>query len=118
MSWAEFHQESERSAAKAQGLALTEPERAQKLYADAAKAEASALMEVNIFKVRTLGITAVSAVALWFKAREFAEAQKLAHRILGEADLPAFAKQQLHALLQTIWSEEVRQKSDATPAAA
>jgi hypothetical protein len=112
MSWVEFHQESERLAAQAQGLALTEPERAQKLYADAAKAEASALMDVDIFKVRTLGITAVSAVALWFKAREFAEAQQLAHRILGEADLPAFAKEQLQVLLQTIWSEEVRQKSD------
>jgi hypothetical protein len=113
MSWAEFHQESERLAAQAQGLALTEPDSAQKLYVEAAKAEASALMDVDIFKVRTLGITAVSAVALWFKAREFAEAQRLAHRILGEADLPVFAREQLQVLLQTIWSEEVRQKADA-----
>ena len=113
MSWAEFHQKSERLAAEAQGLALTAPDRARALYAEAAKAEAAALMEVNITKIRTLGVTAISAVALWFKAREFAESQKLAHQILGEADLPAFAREQLQVLLQTIWSEEVRQKADS-----
>ena len=113
MSWAEFHQKSERLAAEAQGLALTAPDRARALYAEAAKADAAALMEVNITKIRTLGVTAISAVALWFKAREFAESQKLAHQILGEADLPAFAREQLQVLLQTIWSEEVRQKADS-----
>jgi hypothetical protein len=54
----------------------------------------------------------VSAVALWFKAREFAEAQKLAYRMMGEIHLPGFAVEQLQALLQSIWSEEVRQKAD------
>lgn len=113
MSWAELHQTSERLAAEAQGLALTAPDRARALYAEAAKAEAAALMEVNIGKIRTRGVTAVSAVALWFKARAFAESQKLAHQILAEADLPAFAREQLQVLLQTIWSEEVRQKADS-----
>ena len=111
MSWAELHQKSERLAAEAQGIAQTSPDRARALYAEAARAEAAALMEVSTFKVRTFGITAVSAVALWFKAREFVEAQRLAHRMLGEADLPAFAKEQLQVLLQTIWSEEVRQNA-------
>lgn len=113
MSWATFHQESERLAAQAQGLLGAEPEKARLLYAQAAKAEAAALLEVDISKARTLGITAVSAVALWFKAREFDAAQRLAHRILGEADLPAFAREQLRALLQSIWSEEVRQSAPA-----
>ncbi len=98
-------------AAEAQGITLASPEKARTLYAQAAKAEAAALMEVDITKVRTLGITAVSAVALWFKAREFAEAQRLAHQILGEAELPVFAREQLQMLLQTIWSEEVRQQA-------
>ena len=47
MSWAELHQTSERLAAEAQGLALTAPDRARALYAEAAKAEAAALMEVK-----------------------------------------------------------------------
>ena len=76
MSWAELHQTSERLAAEAQGLALTATDRARALYAEAAKAEAAALMEVNIGKIRTRGVTAVSAVALWFKAREFAESRR------------------------------------------
>lgn len=113
MSWADCHQQSERLAAEAQGMILDHPDKARALYAQAAKAEAAALLEVDITKVRTLGITAVSAVALWFKARELGEAQWLAHRMLGERELPAFAKEQLQTLLQSIWSEEVRQQSPA-----
>ncbi len=112
MSWSECHQMSEQLAAQAHSLALKEPERALKLYADAAKAEASALMDLDATKKRTVGVTAVSAVALWFKAKEFAEAQRLAYQMLG-ADLPGFAREQLQTILQTIWSEEVRQKADA-----
>ncbi len=113
MSWSECHQKSERLAAEAQGVSLTFPDRAQKLYAEAAKAEASALMDLDATKKRTLGVTAVSAVALWCKAREFAEAQKLAHQVLSAFELPGFAREQLQGLLQTIWSEEIRQKADA-----
>jgi hypothetical protein len=112
MSWAELHQQSERLAAEAQGIIVASPDKARLLYAEAAQAEAAALLEVGPAKIRTLGITAISAVALWFKARRFAEAQTLAHRILGQAELPSFAREQLQVLLQTIWSEEVRQNSD------
>ena len=69
MSWTDFHQKSERLAAEAQCITLASPEKARLLYAEAAKAETAALTKVDIFKVRTMGITAVSAVALWFKAR-------------------------------------------------
>jgi hypothetical protein len=56
MSWAEFHQKSERLAAEAQALALADPGRAKALYVEAAKLEAEALFEIDISKVRTLGI--------------------------------------------------------------
>jgi hypothetical protein len=113
MSWAEFHQRSERLAAEAQSLIVVTPEKARLLYAEAAKAEAEALLELEVTKVRTVGVTAVSAVALWFKAREFPEAQRLAHRVLAGFELPPFAREQLQVLLQTIWSEEVRQQAPA-----
>ena len=109
MSWAEFHQQSERLAAEAQSAAVGAPDRARELYAQAAKLEAQALGELAPEKLRTIGITAVSAVALWFKARKFDEAQRLAFRVLTNDSLPAFASQQLQELLQAIWSERVRQ---------
>jgi hypothetical protein len=109
MSWAELHQQSERAAAEAESLSHASPGRARELYAEAAKLEALALADLAPTKLRTMGITAVSTVALWFKAREFGEAQRLAHRVMANYDLPPFAAQQLQELLQTIWSEEVRQ---------
>jgi hypothetical protein len=109
MSWVDLHQQSERLAAEAESLTASSPDRARQLYAEAAKLEAEALTDLAPGKLRTLGITSVSAVALWFKARQFGEAQKLAHRVMANDALPAFASQQLQELLQTIWSEEVRQ---------
>ncbi len=111
MSWAEFHQQSERLAAEAQTVAIEAPDRARELYAEAAKLEAQALRGLAPTKVRTLGITAVSAVALWFKARQFEEAQRLAYEVLVNDSLPPFASQQLQELLQAIWSERVRQNA-------
>ena len=107
MSWAELHRQSEQLASEAQAA----PERARELYAEAAKLEAAALLELAPTKVRTIGITAVSAVALWFKARRFGEAQKLAYRMLANDALPPFAAEQLQGLLQSVWSEEVRQNA-------
>lgn len=108
MTWAELHQKSEQLAAEAQTAARTSPDAAQNLYAEAARLEAEALAAVAPTKQRTLGVTAISAVALWFKAGHFAEAQKLAYRMLGSDLLPPFAIEQLQGLLQSIWSEEVR----------
>src|ERR1700734_3762742 len=102
MSWAELHQQSERAAVEAESLSHASPGRARELYAEAAKLEALALADLAPTN-RTMGITAVSTVALWFKAREFGEAQRLAHRVMANYDLPPFAAQQLQELLQTIW---------------
>lgn len=108
MSWAELHHKSERLAAEAQGAARNSPELARKLYIEAAKLEAEALSDIPPTKLRTLGVTAISAVALWFKARCFADAQQLAYRVLAQNALPQFAVEQMQGLLQAIWSEEVR----------
>jgi hypothetical protein len=108
MSWADLHKQSERLASQAQMVSAQSPDRARELYAEAAKLEAAAISELTPTKIRTLGITAVSAVALWFKARQFGEAQKLAYRLLANDALPPFAIEQLQGLLQSVWSEEVR----------
>lgn len=111
MSWAEYHSRSENLAAAAQLVMLGEPKRALELYAEAAMNEALALDALPQDRTRTLGITAVSAVALWFKARRFAEAQALAYRILANQSMPPFAVEQVRDLLQVTWSEETREKA-------
>jgi hypothetical protein len=74
MSWAELHQRSEHLAAEAQAASRDSGDRAQALYAQAAGLEAEAIAALPPSKTRTIGITAVSAVALWFKAKEFDQA--------------------------------------------
>jgi hypothetical protein len=54
---------------------------------------------------RTRGITAVSAVALWFKAGEYAFAEQLAYAVLTDPHIPAFAREELRNLVQAIWTE-------------
>jgi hypothetical protein len=112
MTWVEHHSESEKLAAEA-GLAARagDCKGAEDLYAQAARAEVRALHELGSSKPRTFGITGVSGVALWYKARRYEEAQRLAHRLLGTATLPAFAIEQLQVLLQTIWSEQIRARA-------
>ncbi len=112
MSWAEHHSESERLAAEAEvALRSGDDVRARSLYADAAQAEARALCDLDPGKTRTLGISAVSAVALWYKARNYPEAERLAHHWLSTQKLPPFATEQLQGLLQAIWSELVREQA-------
>lgn len=112
MSWVEYHSQSEEHAAKAEE-ALKEgriPE-ATELYAKAAEWEAKAAEQLDDTKKRTLGISCVSSVALWFKAHEFKKAELEAHKWLCSPVLPDFARDQLKHLLQAVWSEGVRQKA-------
>ncbi|WP_018605075.1 hypothetical protein [Uliginosibacterium gangwonense] len=112
MSWVDFHSESERLAIEAQ-LKINErrmPE-ALLLYKAAAEAEQSALNCLEIAKARTRGITAVSAVALWFKAGEFAKAEQLAHLMLADSKMPEFARRDLKNLVQTISTEEAKREA-------
>ena len=96
MTWAELHAESERLAIEAQ-LTLRERDfgKALNLYKQAADVERRALDQLDKSKTRTRGITAVSAVALWFKAGEYALAEQLAYSVLADIDIPDFAREEL-----------------------
>jgi len=112
MTWADYHSESERLATEAE-LAFRSGniERGVELYRRAAEAETKALDELPSDKPRTIGITAVSAVALWYKAHEYAAGAKLAHKWLGVEVLAEFAVDQLNQLLQLIWTAEAAQRT-------
>lgn len=112
MSWLVHHTRSEGYASQAEELLRRhESDQAAELYCLAAEAEANALNNLDPGKARTLGITAVSAVSLYFKAQEFLQARKLAHKWLATDFLPLFAIEELEDLLQVIRFEESRVKS-------
>ncbi|MCY4558813.1 MAG: hypothetical protein OXF79_21025 [Chloroflexi bacterium] len=103
MTWVERHIESERFASDAEAATRRgESSAAMELYAKAADAEGKALQGVDANSTRTLGIIAVSAVALRYKAMQLDEASILAHRCLGSSHLPDFAREQLQHLLETM----------------
>jgi len=112
MTWAELHTESERIAMEAQ-LALKAHNTgiAHDLYRQAAEIERRALDILDVSKVRTRGITAVSAVALWFKAGEYIQAEQLAHSMLADPHIPDFAREDMRNLVQAIWTESSKQKA-------
>jgi septum site-determining protein MinD len=99
MSWVSWHEISERAASEAH-LAVREgdQQRATEKFREAAEAESKALDDLDHAKLRTLGITVVSAVSLWFKAGELANAEQLARRFLASGHLPTFAVSQLRQL--------------------
>lgn len=103
MSWYHYHNESQQFASTAEVFAHRgDMLRAKQLYGRAAQAEALALGELGNEKRRTIGITAVSAVALHMKADLWDDAQILAYRCLGSGRLPAFAWQQIEDLVDAI----------------
>lgn len=112
MSWAERHQESERLAAEAEAVMRRgDTARAQELYGQAADAEEAALSALDGSKARTLGISAISAVSLRYKAAQYQRAEVTAYRWLASGKVPAFATAQLKILLETIWSEAAQREA-------
>jgi hypothetical protein len=110
MSWLDTHKQSEELAAEAHAARRTgNLELARKLFATAALFEERALESIEADqKPRTFGISAVSAVALYYKGGELARAEQLAHRCLANPSLLAFGVDQLRELLQTIWNEQAQ----------
>ena len=104
MSWLEHHEHSEQLASAAQ-VAWLQGKRteARDLYAKAADAEDRALVDLDKSKVRTVGISAVSAASLHYKAANRARAEEVAAGWLSKDYLPGFAKAQLRSLLRFIW---------------
>ncbi|NJM46977.1 MAG: hypothetical protein HC860_13140 [Alkalinema sp. RU_4_3] len=107
MSWSEYHDRSMELASQAQVLMWQgDLEAAKPYYVMAAEAEVEALMAVEPDKLRTLGITVVSGVALWFKAQEFSKAKLLAYEWLASGRLPGFAIVQVEEILREILVSE------------
>ncbi|RUS92344.1 hypothetical protein DSM106972_099450 [Dulcicalothrix desertica PCC 7102] len=105
MSWVSHHSQSEHYANLAEeALREQNNARAIELYRLAAEAEILALEALEPTKTRTIGITAVSAASLLYKAQEFRSSEQLAYQWLITDLLPAFAIRQLQELLQVIWS--------------
>lgn len=112
MSWLTFHVDSEKWAdAAEEALRGGDKSKSESLFARAARSEAQALELIGTVKSRTFGITAVSAVSLWYKASKFVESEQLAHKALATNALPGFAVEQLRTLLQTIWNEQAQRQS-------
>lgn len=112
MTWAELHSESEQLAIEAQlALRARNSEQAIELYKRAAEIEQQALEQLDLSKIRTRGITAVSAVALWFKASEYSLAEQLGYSMLADPHIPDFAREGLRNLVQAIWTESSKQKA-------
>lgn len=106
MSWVDFHEQAERFAIEAElAMQARKLEDAIGLYKQAAEFERKALDQVDVSKPRTRGVTAVSAVALWYKAGEYAQAEQLAHAMLADHQMPDFATEELRNLVQAIWTE-------------
>lgn len=115
MTWAELHTESERLAIEAQlALRVRSTEHAIDLYRQAAEIEQRALEQIDVSKVRTRGTTAVSSVALWFKAGVYERAEQLAHLMLADSHIPDFARVDLRDLVQAIWTESSKKKAGVT----
>ena len=113
MSWLNKHRESEKLASEAETLARRgKAEQSRALYSKAARAEHEALESLSADQSRTIGISAISAVSLYYKAQDFTEAEKTAITWLERDSLPSFAYQHLRNLLQSIWSELARSKSE------
>ena len=106
MTWAEFHTASEKAAIDAEhAFRAGDIPTATLLYARSAELEQEALAAVDATKARTRGITAVSAVSLWYKAVEFERAEQLAYSMLADPSTPPFARTDLRNLVQAIWTE-------------
>ena len=106
MAWAEHHKLSEGLASAAQ-LASLQGRQAEalELYVRAADAEVKALDDLDRSKVRTAGISAVSAASLYYKAADLGRSEAVAAQWLGVNVLPDFARNQLRGLLRSIWSQ-------------
>ncbi|MFZ4557258.1 MAG: hypothetical protein ACOYN8_12920 [Pseudanabaena sp.] len=113
MSWLAHHTRSEEYANQAQEFyRQQEISLAVDLYCLAADAELKALEAIDQGKIRTIGITSISAVSLYYKAKAFAKAKRVAHKCLSQESLPPFAVEELENLLQDIRNEEARTKSN------
>jgi len=112
VSWSSHYSRSEKLAIEAElAVRACDAPRAETLYREAAEQEAAAFDAIEKGKDRTRGITAVSAVSLWYKGRDYSSAEQFAHRSLATGQLPPFAEVQLRNLLQSVWTAAAAAKA-------
>jgi len=112
MAWVDDHQKSEALASEAHVCKrIGDSTKADRLYHLAAESELSALSCIPPDKNRTLGIIAVSAASLFFKAHDFGLAERVACQHLAEESLPDFARSQLQEIAQSVWNEQIYETS-------
>ena len=115
MTWLDHHRQSEQLASEAALLYQSGDQAAARaLYVKAAESEQQALGQIDASKVRTRGVTAVSAVSLWYKSGDYSRAEQLAYARLSTPDIPSFARTELRALVQAIWTEDAKQLAGVT----
>ena len=79
MTWNQHHSRSERLAAEAESATRAgDADRAKELYRQAAAEESAAFGHLSTEKIRSRGITAVSAVSLFYKGQDYEAAERLA----------------------------------------
>ncbi len=104
MTWLDAHQLSERLASDAADMRSSgRYADSVALYLQAADFELQALSQIDPAATRTLGIIAVSAAALLFKADAFYRAEAQAIASLNDNRLPPFAHSELRLILQNVW---------------
>ena len=86
-------------------LARGETIEAEALFARAAKLETELALSISSEEPRVLSVIAISAVALWLKARNLAECEALALRLLGSSPLTEQGRADVRALLERCWRE-------------
>jgi hypothetical protein len=110
MSWSHHHAESERLAQEAHSsLRKGDHNSAEQFFKRAADEETRALESLAPEKPRTYGITAVSALSLMLKSGALEEAERLAYKLSHVDLLPAFARDQIRSILQTIWNRQAQE---------
>ncbi len=111
MDWLTHHKKSEALAAQAhEHKRHGESALAEAAFRQAAEAEQAALSFLDASKPRTLGITAVSAVSLWYKGKAFDRASALAHQYLALPAIAGSAREQLDDILLTLYTERDKQR--------
>jgi len=115
MSWADHHKASEAAAIEAEQKFRTgDAAEAARLYATAAELEQLALAGLDASKTRTKGITAISAVSLWYKAADYDRAEQLAYAMLADPSIAPFARADLRNLVQAIWTETTKKAANVS----
>lgn len=105
------HRESEILSYEANKLMLEgNIEKARHLYAKAAELEKIALKSISPQKTRTFGILAVSAVALYYKSRDFNSTLEIAKELMEQQQLPDFARLQIQEILDEIQVNEIQRE--------